>query len=277
MAKLHHNKKRNTGLVYEFLIRKISSSMIEKDESSQKEAIGILKRFFGPGRPLAEELSVFSQIVPSRGLTERTAGNLLEESREFVRSLDRSAMDREKGRLIKEINRSFGKGFFDMFRIDDYRVFATLGMLVEKWSRGALQESRDRARLEEVLIGHMMSRSEEIEDLPSDRLVYSIALRKLDEKYGSSLSHGQKKILKEYVACSLSEDRDFASFASAERDRILRTVEVFGATAKKDRLMLERIESAKKRLGSLDMSPSDDLVEELMLFAKLEEEIGSDG
>lgn len=274
---LRHNKKRNTGLVYEFLVRKISAAMIEKDETSQKESIALLKKYFAPGKVLAEELSVFTQIIPTRGLSERAASNLINESRDFVKDLDRDSLDREKGKLLGEINRKFGKSFFDRFRIDEYRLYATLGMLIEKWGRSSLQESKDRARLEEVLVRHMSTIQDNEEQLPTDRLVYSIALRKLDEKYGTTLSPGQKKILREYVASSFNEDRDFMKFAQKERARIIETVDVYRTSLKKDKMMIERVDAARDRLKNLDMSSGEDLVEELMLFVQLEEEIGTDG
>ena len=57
-----HNRKRNTGLIYEFLTRQLSSQVIEKDDVGFKKTFSIIEKYFKNGSVLAKELEIFETI-----------------------------------------------------------------------------------------------------------------------------------------------------------------------------------------------------------------------
>ena len=70
VTSFRHSKKRNSGLLYEFLIRRMSLSMVNGDKPSYDKASSILKRYFSAGMPLATEKEIFDVVVSSRGLQD---------------------------------------------------------------------------------------------------------------------------------------------------------------------------------------------------------------
>ena len=124
-----HNKKRDTGLVYEFLIRKLSHAMINKNHDATQKTLEITRRYYGDGAPLSEERELFDVIRNARGLSESAARRVLGEIQRAAKEMDVKKIDIKKSNLIKEINYSFGKNFFFDYRIPEYRLLASIQMV----------------------------------------------------------------------------------------------------------------------------------------------------
>ena len=58
-----HNKKRNSGLLYELLIRKISRSLVEGDNKSASISKLIVKKYFSAGTELHKEYRLINALV----------------------------------------------------------------------------------------------------------------------------------------------------------------------------------------------------------------------
>ena len=129
MGTFKHNKKRDTGLVYEFLVRKLSQTMVEKDTSSYQKTMDILRKYYGDGAILAEERELFDVIMNARGLSEVAARRVLGEVQRVAKSMDARKIDIKKSNLIKEINYTFGRDFFSNHRVPTYRLLASIQML----------------------------------------------------------------------------------------------------------------------------------------------------
>ena len=57
MQKIKHNKVRNTGLLFEFLLRQITSDVLNKKDS---KAVKIIKQKFNENTELGKELALYS-------------------------------------------------------------------------------------------------------------------------------------------------------------------------------------------------------------------------
>ena len=75
--KLSHNKKRNGGLVYEFLVRQLGRSLIEQDSHGYQQTLGIIKRYWPAGSAMASEREYFNVIKNSRGVSDSNARKIL--------------------------------------------------------------------------------------------------------------------------------------------------------------------------------------------------------
>ena len=69
-----HNKIRNTGLLYEFLLRQITADVLNKDDKSK--AISIVKSRFNETTELGKELALYN-IVVNKKFRERGLGSHL--------------------------------------------------------------------------------------------------------------------------------------------------------------------------------------------------------
>ncbi len=60
--RFNHNRKRNTGLVYEFLTRHLSSQILNKDNDGFKKTYSIVEKYFKTNSPLLKELEIFETL-----------------------------------------------------------------------------------------------------------------------------------------------------------------------------------------------------------------------
>ena len=279
-----HNKKRDTGLVYEFLIRRLSQTMLDGDKDGQRTALGIVRKYFDQSSgPLSEERELFDVIRNTRGVSENVARQVLSEVQKAARKMDVKKLDIKKSNLIKEINYSFGQDFWDNHRIPDYRVLASIQMVIDA-SRGDanLTESVSKIQLEEGLVQFMMTKSGAVLAQPSksevDQLVMRMVAKRFEEKYSKTLSTPQKKLLEKYVRYQVSgDDKQLSDFLLDEMVRISKSLDAALAMNEftEDKFMLEKLVEAKKLFPTVGNKPVDYRVEEVMMYQKLVEEIES--
>ena len=103
--KYSHNKKRNSGLAYEFLVRKMSECLIDRDSASYKRALSIITEFYTPGKPLALEKQMFDTIMSTRGVKWNVARGVLNEVLREAKRLPYRSINGAKNSLIREVHR----------------------------------------------------------------------------------------------------------------------------------------------------------------------------
>ena len=79
MSSIKHSKKRNSGLIYEFLVRQMGLSLLEGDRDTYERSLGIVRRYFSDSTPIGSERVLFDVIRQSRGVTEAAAWRTLDE------------------------------------------------------------------------------------------------------------------------------------------------------------------------------------------------------
>jgi len=60
MTKLKHSKYKNTGILFELLVRKLTSETLSSDKSV---TIDIIKKYFGKNTELAKELQLYNSLL----------------------------------------------------------------------------------------------------------------------------------------------------------------------------------------------------------------------
>ena len=76
--------KRAVRLVYEFLVRRLSQSMVERNQQAIQKTLDITRKYFGDETPLAEERELFDVIKNARGLTETAARRVIGEVQRMI-------------------------------------------------------------------------------------------------------------------------------------------------------------------------------------------------
>jgi hypothetical protein len=281
-----HRKKRSTGIMYELLVRQLGHGMVENDKDQYNKALMISRKYFAEGTVLAQEKELFDVILSTRGLTENAARRVLLEVRDVSRKIDTKKLEIKKSNLIKEINHSFGNDFYDQ-RIPDYRLLATIQMFLEA-DRGQqrLTESVQRIHLEEALVRHMTTRESAKTTLEGkgevDMLVMNMVAKRFNERYSASLLPRQKKLLERYIRATVTGDQKPLVEMINEQSKTI-SEKINEASSMKevitDPVMLKKLAEAKERWQTISRPGRsiDELVEEVMLFQKLVEEIESNG
>lgn len=278
---LSHNKKRNVGLVFEFLIRRLSMQFLSEDREGFAETFAVVKRHFSSGSLLARERALFETIRGVRGASEGVARSVLSRVKEHARRTDSRLLEIKKSALIKDVNHTFGRDFFKDHRVPEYRLLASIQMVIDGCrSRGALSEDVERVKLEEGLVLYMTT----VTVPPSmvaadsvDSLSLHFAEQSFDKRYGASLNEDQRKLLFRYARSHSSDDRPLRELLDSELQRIAEKID--GARKMKefkdDKVMAERLDEAVIRLFEVPDMPVDGQVQEVLLFQKLVEELES--
>ena len=205
MASFKHNKKRNTGLVYEFLLRRLSEAMVDSDRSKYDQALGILKKYYGDGTAMAEERELFDVVRNTRGVTESAARRILGEVQHQAQKMDARKIDIKKSNLIKEVNHAYGQNFFNEYRIPEYRLLASIQMVIDAARTNTLiAESVARIQLEEGLVQYMTTKGSYSVTKPAtpgeiDALIVRMVTKRFSEKYSKALNASQKILLERYI------------------------------------------------------------------------------
>ena len=204
--KIKHNKYKNTGILFELLVRKITADTLS---SGNSKAASLVKKYFTKSE-LANENKLYQIINQSLSLSESKADSVLSTVLDLSRKLDKEALSKEKYNLIREIKENFDMNDFFGAKIKNYKLLASTYVLLESHNNKKFANPESIITSKITILEHItsnpstkMSLSPLVEELMSlDKgtraLTYKIMLEKYNEKF-DGLSQDQKEVLKEYI------------------------------------------------------------------------------
>lgn len=211
-ANVKHNKIRNTGILFELLVRKITSDALEN--RSNDTAVKLMKEYFNSKTELGKELILYRSFFNAQQLSETKAFELINVLISQRKKLNEVALNTQKYKLIREIKNNYDLKEFLNARIPSYKVYAS----VYKVFDGAVNEIQDFNEIEgmveakftivEHLSGKIVNKEikkdtalfETVKNQEEDLrlLTYKILMEKFNQKY-VDLSDKQKNLLREYI------------------------------------------------------------------------------
>ncbi len=202
------NKKRNALLAFEFLTKEASRRVVAGDNDGADRVISLIKECFAPGTELHRELRLARSLCVTRVSSPAVAAHILTEARVITRKIDGAKVNAEKTQLIARVEREVDpSGIVYEESLPNYRLLSTIGTLISDWRTGSDDLTRIAA-YEDQLMEHLTS-VDAAEVLAEDatanmsagerRALIAIMSRKLEEKWGGSLTKDQKSLLREYV------------------------------------------------------------------------------
>lgn len=214
-----HNKKRNAGLLYEFLVRSMSDAIVAKNDKRSGVALKILKKYFKPGTELYKEFRLVKSLVDTTVSSEHVAASIIVEAKRAARERNARELDRELSMLIKEVNHTLGdESFFDR-HVQEYRRYASTQQLLNCWRETSKVDISQLARCEDQVMKNLTERrdvnetvcdAEFVDGGPGmNRLVLKLMMKKLNEKYTGKLLPEQRDVLKVYAFSTMKNDGDF--------------------------------------------------------------------
>lgn len=281
-----HSKKRNAGLMYEFLVRTISRALVEGDTKTSVAALKIIKRFFKPGTELHRELRLANSLVKTTVSSPGVASSILGEAKTAARAYDREKLDREKSLLIRSVNHSIkDENFYDQ-HINEYKAYATVQTLLNEWRRGPHEiDISTVAKYEDQLAQWLVSEkaqavepSAPAESPGTTRLAMKIMTKKLNEKYAGVLNDRQRALVKAYAFSSIHDDKTVVRQRLAEtRDVLVSSITEFERSNEGNEFTLKKLHEARQQLLAEDIDRVDDeMMTRFMLYTKLGDELGSE-
>lgn len=284
MANKSHNKKRNTGLLYEFLVRTISKALVEGNTQQSSVALKILKKHFKPGTELYKEFRLINALMKTTVSSDAVASSILQEAKSAARQHNSKQLDREKSLLIRSINHRLQDESVYDHQVNEYRMFATIQTLLNDW-RSPNRDFERMAKFEDQVVSWLMTEKIAEEEKDSlnespgtDRLLMKVMMKKLNEKYASSLLPEQIRLIKAYAFSTAKDDPEIIKKRLSEiKEKVLSEVDSYINEHSDEVYLNARLNETKQQVLSEDLSTiDDDTVTRFMLYVKLSEELNSD-
>ena len=205
--KIKHSKFKNTGILFELLVRQIASDTVSNKDSA---AIGLVKNYFSKSE-LAKEYKLYQALITPKNLSEAKAETFVNSTLEASLRLNKTALRKEKYNLIKEIRENYDLEEFFKAKINNYKQYAAAFNLIEAHNSLEFTEPQQIIDNKITLLEHI-TRKEVNKESVKDRvmeeygnmdkgtriLAYRMLLEKFNSKY-ATLSDKQKSVLKEFI------------------------------------------------------------------------------
>jgi hypothetical protein len=233
MKKIKHSKFKNTGILFELLVRQITLEVLNGDTT--EKAKEIVQEFFKQGTELNKELRLYDLLVQEKYSTESRAEKFIDTVNEAHNKIDAQKLKREKFNLVKKINESFDMDNFLSSPISNYKVLASIYKVFESKYLDSY-DVKDMFNSKITLIENITSKPatqkrEEKKQLVEEYrkqdqdirlLTYKILVETFNKKY-SNLNAQQKSLLREYIN-NVNNTSKFKDYVSNEIPNIVKTL-----------------------------------------------------
>lgn len=277
---IKHSKFKNTGILFELLVRRITADTLS---GANSPAVNILKKYFA-NTEVGKEYKLYEAVFKSNNVSESKANAILTTVLESSKKLNRSKLRKEKYNLIKELKEHYNLEELFKTKLSKYKELASLYTLLEIYNSQDITNPNQIIDNKVTLLEHLTSKDVSKEGVKDDILeefksydkdlrilTYRVLLEKFNDKY-SSLNDRQKYILKEFINSVDSTPR-LKEFYSSEVEYIKETLNKEIAKTKDEttKIKLQEVSKLVKDLDKKSSIKSDNLVDLLQYHSLLEE------
>lgn len=251
--KIKHSKLRNTGLIFELLVKQIASDTLSNKDSA---AVQIMKKHFTGGTSLAKEFRLYEFITKNTGVSQAKAETILSTITEISRKLDQKVLKKQKYQLVADIKESYNIDEFFAIQVRDYKSLASLYCLLEAQNSDILIDPSSLVDNKTTLLEHLTSAKQnksEVKDTIIEEyskydkdlrlLTFKILLEKFNSNYKSLLPE-QRRILKEFIT-SVSSTKRLRNFVNEELTNLSKEVSGLASRVKDKVIKIKLDEVAK--------------------------------
>ena len=286
MKKIKHSKFKNTGVLFELLVRQITLEVLNGDKT--ENAKKIVKEFFAPNTELNKELRLYDILLKEKYSSETKADRLVETVCDAHAKLNQNTLSKEKFNLIKEISAKFEIEQFLSSPISNYKVLASIYKVFES-KRAEGYDIKDIFNSKITLIENITSKpaikaqptedkklieTYKQQDKDLRLLTYKILVETFNKKY-TNLDNSQKNLLKEYIN-NISNTTKFVDYVGKELPNIIAELNSIKSKLKDKVTQIKLSETIsvleKMKIGK---SVSDGQVSSIMLSYELIKELKS--
>jgi hypothetical protein len=277
---IKHSKYKNTGILFELLVRQITSDTLSGKNS---KATNLLKKYFVKTE-LGREYKLYETLTKHKNLTEGKAEVVITSVIESSKNLNRSALKRQKYNLINEIQKYYNLDEFFKTKLPNYKTHAALYTLIEVYNsenlsnpdqiiinklailEGLTTKSINKQKVEDDLMIEFQSYDKDLRIL-----TYKVMLEKFNGKY-ASLNDNQKIVLKEFIN-SVDSTPKLRDFYNSKVENIKEELNKLSkkVTSKATQIKLNEITNLLSPLNKTSKVDNDNLVNLLQYYELLEE------
>ena len=286
MKKIKHSKFKNTGVLFELLVRQITLEVLNGDK--KETAKNIVKEFFAPNTELNKELRLYDILLKEKYSSETKADRLVETVCDAHAKLNQSTLSKEKFNLIKEVSAKFDIEQFLSSPISNYKVLASIYKVFES-KKETNYDIKDIFNSKVTLIENITSKpSQKLQPTEDKKLIesykqqdkdlrlltYKILVETFNKKY-TNLDDSQKNLLKEYIN-NITNTTKFKDYVSLELPNIVAELKTIKGKVK-DKVTIIKLSETISVLEKMKMGKtvSDSQVSSIMLSYELIKELKS--
>jgi hypothetical protein len=204
MKKLKHSKYKNTAILFEILVRKLTSESMTMEKS---KTIDIIKKYFGKNTELSKELQLYNSLIKEQFKSEAKSLDFIRTCKDVHGKLNSTLLKRQRYNLVKEISNNFIFDKMSKIRINNYKTLASIYMLFEYEDK---DNPKQLMECKSNIVNHTLltatgttTKDEVLETFKSQNkdlrlLAYKMLVDKFNEKY-SGLNEDQKDLLNHYI------------------------------------------------------------------------------
>lgn len=285
MKKVKHSKFKNTGILFELLVRQITLEVLNGDTT--EKAKHIVKEFFSSKTELNKEHRLYELLLREKYNSESRAEKFIDTINEAHNRINQSKLQREKYNLIKKINESFNMDDFLSSPITNYKVLASIYKIFEAKNMGDY-DVKDIFNSKITLIENITSKPSVIVEKMDDAkklvesykkqdkdlrlLTYKILVESFNKKY-SNLDESQKELLKQFIN-NITNTTKFKEYVEKEIPSIVKELKVLHKSINDKVTKIKLAETVsvlnKTKIGK---TVSDNHVSSLMISYELIKEL----
>jgi hypothetical protein len=204
---IKHSKFKNTGILFEILVKKITGDTLSGKNS---KAIKVIKEYF-VNTELGKEYKLYETMFKTKNLTEHRANMVLNTILDQSKKLNKTKLKSEKYRLIKELKTHYNLEELFKTKLSDYKAQASLYTLLEIYGTDKPSNPSQVIDNKITILEHVSSNKvntdkvkdtvlAEFKSYDKDlrTLTYHVLLENFNTKY-DNLNIKQKLILKEFI------------------------------------------------------------------------------
>ena len=253
--KVKHSKYKNTGLIFELLVKQIASDTLYKKDSP---ALSVLKKFYAGKSSLAKEYKLYEFISKNSNVSPLRAEAILSTITEISRKLDQAAIKKQKYELIAEIKTHYNVDEFFAIQVRDYKALAALYCLLETQNNAENVDPSSLIENKTTILEHLTSKAQNEDDVKDtlieeyskyDKdlrlLTFKILLEKFNDSYKDLLPE-QKNILKEFIT-SVNSTTRLRTIVNEELEKIATKVVELSQKVS-DQVIKIKLEEVKKAI-----------------------------
>ena len=278
--KIKHSKYKNTGILFELLVRQATADTLKGIDSP---AIDLIKKYFVKSE-LGREYKLYESVIKSKVLNEGRANVVISTILETSQKLNRTSLRKQKYNLIAEIKNQYDLDSFFGTKIKNYKELASLYTLIEGFNIKDITDTDQLVDNKITLLEYLTKQNVIAEEVKEDVLkefqtydkdlrilTYQVLLEKFNSKY-QDLSNDQKQVLKEFINAVDSTPglRNFYNIKIAELQKALNT-EAKSITDKATQVKVQEISKLLTELDKNDRVSNDNLVDLLQYYELIKE------
>jgi len=283
MKKIKHSKFKNTGFIFELLVRQITSEIMSTNNSVAEK---ILKENFNSKKELSKELKLYQYLINEKYNSESKAEQFINTICEARKRLDEKKLIKEKYNLIKQLKETYNIDEFIKSSVSNYKTLASIYKIFEVVSTEEQYDPTDIVSSRFTIAENIINTSIQNKDLKIKNAVleeyrkqdedlraisYKFLVENFNKKY-KNLTNDQKGLLREYIN-NINNTGKLNAYVSDEVSKLVGGLKEIGAkiTDKVTKIKLAETISNIRKIKSAKRIKEEHLSAMMMTYELLGE------